>query len=765
MEKNCKVDDTKIDLGELLKEYQESDPSTLQNYLAEIWGDLARRSKDPVKGIEKLVFRNYFQLPGIIADRLFSVFDRDSNGFLDHGEFIYGMKILFAQGETFQTLAKFIFRFYDFDKNDKIDKEDVRVVLSYVPLNKKNNYSSKIKSEIVEEFKDRVESQAQLVDILNTAFGDKTELDLAQYTQIIENVNSDIFILILQFLLEQKPFSKETISVFSLNEKLTKEEKALRTPKLISQKIASPSMTNRFISPILKKKAIAQTPKKNILSLYAGQGNSKEIPKKSGFKNEEKKSGFRLKLKALREEDAKPEFNPEQNKPLRRGRMDLSQLEDKTPGIVQFTFSKYSDEKFDDEELGIEKTKEEKNLDIDENQKPIIKYEGYMLKMTHSNKLKKVYFRLVGRDLYYFKNQKDTEHKGMHNLSGIYIKDVGKVTIENKEYFTFSILYPQKARPYYFDEEIDYKTWLDKLKLAIEYKSLLEKYNVKGKLGKGKFGLVKYAIQKETNMPVAIKIMAKKDMDNSDLELAKDEIDIFKISQHPNIVKIYDVFDTIDYIYIVMEYCGGGDLFSYIEKTNYKLPEPRVCEIIHKLSMAIYYIHSYGIVHRDLKPENILMTDDTDKADIRLVDFGLSKIVGPGQKCNEPYGTLSFVAPEVLRGKEYDKTVDIWSLGITTYLLLCGFLPFDDRHSEREIARQTIEEPTPFPSKTWDHLSSEAKSFVDGLLKKKPEERLTIIQILEHPWIKKFSKIPDNRIGGHILKHSTFEAYAAADID
>ena len=215
-----KDDSTKIDLGDLLKEYQESDPSTLQNYLAEIWVDLARRSKDPIKGIEKLTFRNYFELPGIIADRLFAVFDRDCNGFLDHGEFIYSMKILFAQGETFQTLAKFIFRFYDFDKNGKIDREDVRVVLSYVPLNKKSDQKSKIKSSITEDFQDRVESQSQLVDILNTAFGDKKELNLNDYTQVIENVNSDIFILILQFLLESKPFSKDTIHIFALNEKL-----------------------------------------------------------------------------------------------------------------------------------------------------------------------------------------------------------------------------------------------------------------------------------------------------------------------------------------------------------------------------------------------------------------------------------------------------------------------------------------------------------------------------------------------------------------
>ena len=195
-----------------------------------------------------------------------------------------------------------------------------------------------------------------------------------------------------------------------------------------------------------------------------------------------------------------------------------------------------------------------------------------------------------------------------------------------------------------------------------------------------------------------------------------------------------------------MEYCGGGDLLSYIKKTNYKLSEHHTCEIIHKLSMAIYYIHSYGILHRDLKPSNILMTDHSEKADIRLLDFGLGKIVGPNQKCTEPYGTLSFVAPEVLKGKPYDKSVDLWSIGIITFLLLCGYLPFDDKHSEREIARQTIQDPVPFHNSIWNKFSHEAKQFVDGLLKKKPEERLTITQVLEHPWIKKFSKVPDRRL-------------------
>lgn len=89
-----------------------------------------------------------------------------------------------------------------------------------------------------------------------------------------------------------------------------------------------------------------------------------------------------------------------------------------------------------------------------------------------------------------------------------------------------------------------------------------------------------------------------------------------------------------------MEYCSGGDLFSYIEHRGFRLSEPRAAQIIHKLSAACYYVHSYGITHRDLKPENILMTDNSDEADIRLLDFGLSKIIGPSEFCSEPFGTL-----------------------------------------------------------------------------------------------------------------------------
>ena len=720
----------KVDLNTIIKKYQVQDINTFQNYLAEIWGDLARRGKEPSKGIKKITFTQYYELPGIISDRLYAVFDRNNNNFLDPAEFIGGMTTLFT--ENFEKLAKFIFRFYDFDNDNKITKEDVRVVLSYVPLNIDFNAGKKkVMKYEKNNFKEHIESQKELFDILSTSFGDKDTLTFDEYINVVENKSSDIFLFILIFLLEQRPFNSETVKVYKKDKKLLETQDYSKTPVLMSHKIASPSLGSRFLFPSLKKITDKMgNNSKSILDMYAGKGKGSS----SGFtrKDDNNKKLFGEKKTANVEDK-------EKMKPHRRIRQKLDDLQDKTPVISNFTFSKNDDDDKTDEGSIIYE-------DDDEYEKnPLIKHEGYMYKISHSKKLKKVYFKLIGRDFYYFKNKEDTSHKGMHNLSGIYVKPGEKVTIEDKTFFTFSILYPQKARTYYIEDEKEYKDWLNKLHLSIDYKNLLDLYDIKEKSGKGKFGLVKHAIHKQSGKEVAIKIMAKKNMSTADLELAKTEIDILKICNHPNIIKLYDIFDTPEYIYIIMEYCSGKDLFSYIEKRNYKLPEPRAANIIHKLSMAIFYIHSYGIIHRDLKPENILMTDNTDNADIRLLDFGLSKIVGPGEKCTEPYGTLSFVAPEVLKGKPYDKSVDLWSIGIIAYLLMCGFLPFDDEHSEREIARQTIQDPVPYPANVWKNLSPEAKEFVGSLLKKNPEDRIGIKEVLNSKWIRKYVDVPIER--------------------
>lgn len=275
----------------------------------------------------------------------------------------------------------------------------------------------------------------------------------------------------------------------------------------------------------------------------------------------------------------------------------------------------------------------------------------------------------------------------MHSLTKCFLQDEPPETISEKQYFPFSLIFSgSKQKKYYAPSKSEHQRWTMRIKKVLNYAALSEFYEMGENIGKGKFGQVKYAVHKKTKKKVAVKVMQKNMMSSSDLELVRQEIEMLKICQHPNLIRMLDVFENPEFIYIVMELLEGGDLFSYLENLEFKIPERRAIKIIHSLAAGLYYLHSYGIVHRDIKPENILMVDKTDNSDVKIVDFGLSKMVGPTQLCSEPFGTLAYVAPEVLMKKPYGKGVDIWSLGVISHLLLVGMLPFDS-DDEKEIVK------------------------------------------------------------------------------
>jgi serine/threonine protein kinase len=138
----------------------------------------------------------------------------------------------------------------------------------------------------------------------------------------------------------------------------------------------------------------------------------------------------------------------------------------------------------------------------------------------------------------------------MHNLSGVFLEEQEKTNIEGHAYFTFAIVYPKKTRIYYVDKQENYDSWIDTIKRAIGYSNITDNYEVKQKLGNGKFGLVKLGIHKKTGRKVAIKIINKTNMSLEDQGLVKTEIEILKVCQHPNIIKLYDVFENVDTIFI-----------------------------------------------------------------------------------------------------------------------------------------------------------------------------------------------------------------------
>ena len=294
-------------------------------------------------------------------------------------------------------------------------------------------------------------------------------------------------------------------------------------------------------------------------------------------------------------------------------------------------------------------------------------------------KLKGYWYRLWNKDLYYYKKETDDEHKGLYTLSNVFIKEEEPEAYddEGSMVFSFTLIFASKERRFYSLEKAVHDLWLEKLMAAIGYSNIVSYYDIGESIGKGKFGWVKAGVHKKTGKQVAIKILKKKKMDPEDFELYKWEVEILKICQHPNIIRLLDVFENQEYIFIVMEHLGGGSLLQYFKERDYKLPETRIKVLAHQIAAAMFYLKRFGIAHRDLKPDNMMMSTAEDDSDIKIIDFGLSKIIGPKERSKDPFGTIPYAAPEIILRKPYNHSVDIWSYGVTLFFLITGFHPFD----------------------------------------------------------------------------------------
>ena len=267
---------------------------------------------------------------------------------------------------------------------------------------------------------------------------------------------------------------------------------------------------------------------------------------------------------------------------------------------------------------------------------------------------------------------------------------------------------------------------------SIKEEEIICDFIIKEKLGEGAFGSVRLGINKQTGEKVAIKILDKNKLTKyEDKQRIEKEIEILKKLRHPNIVRLYSIIETEKQILLITEYIKGQELFQYILLKK-KLSEEEACFYFSQIVSGIEYLHKLKIAHRDIKSENIIIEQNTKL--IKILDFGLSNTYGDKDEeiLSSSCGSPLYAAPEMLKGDIYKgSTVDIWSMGIVLYSMICGSLPFQDEDNTK-LYNKIIQGKYTIPM----HVSTNARELLHKLIEINPRKRINISQIKRHPWIK-----------------------------
>lgn len=271
--------------------------------------------------------------------------------------------------------------------------------------------------------------------------------------------------------------------------------------------------------------------------------------------------------------------------------------------------------------------------------------------------------------------------------------------------------------------------------------NLEEDYTICGMIGKGSYGMVYKCIHKITGEERAIKQLSKSRIKEHKFKRFLNEISALKQLDHPNIIKLFEIYEEDKYVYLVQELCTGGELYDQIQASNY-LSEKKCADLFKQIVQALLYCNKNKISHRDLKPENFMFKDLTEDAKLKLIDFGLSRsyykmsdkvgLLGKLVKMKTYAGTAYFIAPEVIT-HSYTESCDMWSAGVMLYIMLCGYPPFYGEN-DNEILTAVLKGKYDYDDEIWDNISEDAKDMIDRCLK--PEKtRISPKEALNHPWL------------------------------
>lgn len=612
--------------------YMDVSEEAFTSYLEE----LSKNFKKIDHQINYLVFYNYMKLPCFLCKIIFKKIVGNIENKLTQEQFV-SFFFSFYQGDIDYKID-FIFDLFDANSTKKINIKDTKIIFSHLyTLSKCENLQES--NDIIDEF-----------------FDGETEMTYDEYENKIKRINSDLFFLFFYYFMLFKPFDALSINYYANN---IYKKPASRKKNFIEEfdSIAIPS------SALLSFLGFDDCSEFDDLNSF--EASVSEMISNSRI-SEPLKPLDTMQIKvSLKKNSLKDVFLCFKNKKKRRS------------SVYQTDFVDYDN-----------KTKKKRCsillLEPIENEHAIQKIlDQHIFSSCFQNHKKETFkMDIVGKDIYIFQL---TEEKQKFRLL-IPIKDIS-VSIDektkNKLIIVSSLLITNRQFKLYFDTEEIAQDVFDIISRKTNFVSISDTYCLDSFIAKGSYGTVIKSKDLQTNVEVAVKIIKKTDISSTvELEQIRNEQDIsnfFKVNPQENIIRIIDVFESMNAVYIIQEYVSTGDLHHFSE--DKELTEPQLLSIIRQITKGMEHYSTYGIVHRDLKPKNILVDISSSEFKLKIIDFGFGIIKCTNELIEGVHGTISYIAPEVLKNLPYNNRIDVWSFGMTIFYLCYHFNLFDGESS------------------------------------------------------------------------------------
>ena len=718
------------------------------NFLTEIYANIYKRCNSV---FDSYTFNEVINLPMIISDKIFSALTGEEKTLTldDFSQGIY--EVFFA---PIEDKAQFSFDVYDFNKDNIIEKEDVFLILAHFHL-----------------IENTTNSIQYLEDVIDNFFGAEKSIKRDDYINLLSK-NGDIFVLMIVFINNYTTLIKDS--------ELRQYKESINYDKFESNRVNFDNLSDNYsinssFEYQISQKLLKYIQKVKLLDFdeYRAYDSTSE----ESIDDFEDLNNFETDMQDCLQSLSKPkEIEPKLFTEIQSTKrvndkfaITLNPHENKMGNSGISIFSKANAYQNSLEFL-IDSTK--KNSSSRDNSYRKIYQNGNKKEITvykykKGKKMdKKIKLVLVNYYIFYFKKSGNSYlFKKIIPIFSLFAK---KHTIDNLTLLTFSSTLHNFDKQYSFiceneDDTDKFFQWFNK---NIHHKDINEYFSFKCELGKGKFGHVFLAERLRDKKLFAIKIVLKTNPTEEEYKINRWESTIFNCLhniRNENIIKTIQRYESETKIFFVFEYVKGSDLKTYIKSNEYNhniYSLTNLINITFQILNGVRCLHKYGIIHRDIKSANIMVNQDytndskgTPKDSVKLVDFGLSRILGKFEYSDDPYGSLCFKAPELIKHIKYNFKVDIWAVGVTLFYMIYGELPFEKGDKE-EIKNSIISEPVSYYSNNiisdFNYInnlsevddiyitrSSVLYSIMKDCLEKKQDKRFSIEQLI-NKYVTKF---------------------------